>query len=1347
MARGALGVAFADVANTVSGQLGGATTFGKRGLPVKPSITCLLVLFLVNTTLAATRVALVTAGPGEPVKQASSLAMADLSAEKDLQLVDREAINSTLAEQKLSLSGMVDSEKMIAVGRLLKADLFAVVEADPKDGTALGVVVFDSGTGLRLADVAIHGTPEAAAKEIADAVRTAAAKDRALSHGVRLVGFLPVRNADLPRDRDIFCDTVRLLLERQLTSSPGLAVLERSRLEKVNQERQLPTSNGTGDLWNSVVTVQIQISREGERGLKASATLTGSSGPLDKIVATTDTESAADLADKLRDGLTKSLQAQPIARPFDRNDEARRFARESELFVNSTRYSTGAAAGEAAYALQPDEENRLILATALWMRACEYLTPANVGILALQSAGFDPIKVPSETLDEAVALESRAISLEQQSLDELLRANHDGQDYLSYTGGEHRITLLEGSLGRLGAVRNVDQTLQPRVAEVRAAAMKYIFSYFDGWSEAAGRDPGQLKNYDAEVLYGTIGIANISASLAEFAEARDRLFHRWIETFDVSWTRTDDLWMLSGKRQSTLMKTLFDLGTIPSDSWKDRNAEAWRKGLGNIAADLDHSSSPVMRMYGTIARTLANPKSSAASPQARDQAIQAVFAQLEKTLNNPGEHPQATRLYACIAAADAIHLLPGGTKSSTDLAIDLLNISIGRKQLIPQTVMELLREDSAFTALPDQPQKVLDALRRMLAFSARADVEVVDGNRDGLRQELSDEIHQLHKQFPDLGAEPVDKPWDAVRKLVDVRQLSGISRIEEFAQVAGDKVCFLGSGTDDHGAFFIQAFEVPLAGGVPKPLAKTTVEPLPPFDGNVFHTDLGFVYRLIQGGTVDDRNYYVCVHGEGVVVFPRDGSAAFRLDTVHGLPSNWARCAVAMGGVLYIAMSEEAGAYLAKWDPANRSIDIKMSTVRSEKKSPLDNLPGIRLHFMVADRAHNRLLLGVEEYGNRSRNWDDAMGGLWQMDGGGGGMTHLLRTASDFGIGLFRGIDHGSLFTATTVCVIQTDLKTSQGRFVSISPAERTRDFIRDFGPGKETREGTGWDEPGTQQPGGRTVIDNWLWLGEPFSRISADGTTTQLLDAQLAPDSKPIGPVWTMERAGTNQLVLGDIRQLYVVKLRETNDSLVTSKKAMPLRKSPPRDGHPVVNLVDLVDPPRDVVNGKWEVANGALVCTGSGCIIQFLYQPPEEYDFRIVFTRTKHGDCVNQNCWEHGRQFMWMLNGYGSTTSGFELVNGKGDNPTNKVTPPHQLLQDNQEYTSIVKVRKTGVEAYLNGKLISEWKTDYSDLSPFSGWGLARNGVVGLGSNGTTTFRTVEVIEITGNGKLLTEGEIGEK
>jgi len=200
----------------------------------------------------------------------------------------------------------------------------------------------------------------------------------------------------------------------------------------------------------------------------------------------------------------------------------------------------------------------------------------------------------------------------------------------------------------------------------------------------------------------------------------------------------------------------------------------------------------------------------------------------------------------------------------------------------------------------------------------------------------------------------------------------------------------------------------------------------------------------------------------------------------------------------------------------------------------------------------------------------------------------------------------------------------------------------------------------------------------------------------------------------------------------------------SVPLTTSAqPGNGSRVVNLLSLVDPERDMKKGKWRMENGELLASGGGCVIQFPYQPPAEYDFRIVFVRVAGGDCVNQNCSANGRQFIWFLDAFGSHTSKFAQVLRKTDNDdaAGKITSAHTLLNNNQDYTSIVKVRKNSVAAYLNGELIAERKTDYSDMRAFPGWGLARSDVVGLGANGGTTFRTVEVIEITGTGKTLVE------
>jgi len=57
-------------------------------------------------------------------------------------------------------------------------------------------------------------------------------------------------------------------------------------------------------------------------------------------------------------------------------------------------------------------------------------------------------------------------------------------------------------------------------------------------------------------------------------------------------------------------------------------------------------------------------------------------------------------------------------------------------------------------------------------------------------------------------------------------------------------------------------------------------------------------------------------------------------------------------------------------------------------------------------------------------------------------------------------------------------------------------------------------------------------------------------------------------------------------------------------------------------------------------------------------------------------------------------------------------------------------------GNPGYLNGKLISQWKTDYSDMG---GYTLKDKNALGLAANNTLTkFYRVEVTEITGSGTV---------
>ena len=70
-------------------------------------------------------------------------------------MLDRQAIGKLLKEQNLSLSGLVSANRAVQVGKILSADLLAVLETANRN--AVGFVVFDTVTGIKYVD---HTLPD-----------------------------------------------------------------------------------------------------------------------------------------------------------------------------------------------------------------------------------------------------------------------------------------------------------------------------------------------------------------------------------------------------------------------------------------------------------------------------------------------------------------------------------------------------------------------------------------------------------------------------------------------------------------------------------------------------------------------------------------------------------------------------------------------------------------------------------------------------------------------------------------------------------------------------------------------------------------------------------------------------------------------------------------------------------------------------------------------------------------------------------------------------------------------------------------------------------------------------------
>ena len=192
------------------------------------------------TAAAATRIAIVASqnsaarGPSTGTNEAGAvggviaLAEAKLSTCEGLEVLDRLQIERVLKEQKLSLSGLVDASQAVKVGQILSVDLFVIVEKTADGKEAFGCLIYDANSGLRLWDAALSSDGiEATVDGVVAGVDAAVRKRVAGPQMLRTMSIVGVRNADLPRSVDTVCESLGMLLERELARSGNVGVLER----------------------------------------------------------------------------------------------------------------------------------------------------------------------------------------------------------------------------------------------------------------------------------------------------------------------------------------------------------------------------------------------------------------------------------------------------------------------------------------------------------------------------------------------------------------------------------------------------------------------------------------------------------------------------------------------------------------------------------------------------------------------------------------------------------------------------------------------------------------------------------------------------------------------------------------------------------------------------------------------------------------------------------------------------------------------------------------------------------------------------------------------------------------
>jgi hypothetical protein len=191
----------------------------------------------------------------------------------------------------------------------------------------------------------------------------------------------------------------------------------------------------------------------------------------------------------------------------------------------------------------------------------------------------------------------------------------------------------------------------------------------------------------------------------------------------------------------------------------------------------------------------------------------------------------------------------------------------------------------------------------------------------------------------------------------------------------------------------------------------------------------------------------------------------------------------------------------------------------------------------------------------------------------------------------------------------------------------------------------------------------------------------------------------------------------------------------ADPPNQTQPRTPPAIGEWTDLIaqtDPQRNTVAGEWQKLDGGLrVFVAEGARIVIPVRPPAEYDFEMVFTRNSGRDSVPMFFVAGGRQASFEIDAWNVGLGGIQNIN-RADvrDESNPARATGQRITNGRRTTMLVSIRRDRVEGYVDGRLISAYRGDGSDLSLPSVWNLQQPEMLGVGSYmSDTTFHSIRM------------------
>lgn len=223
-----------------------------------------------------------------------------------------------------------------------------------------------------------------------------------------------------------------------------------------------------------------------------------------------------------------------------------------------------------------------------------------------------------------------------------------------------------------------------------------------------------------------------------------------------------------------------------------------------------------------------------------------------------------------------------------------------------------------------------------------------------------------------------------------------------------------------------------------------------------------------------------------------------------------------------------------------------------------------------------------------------------------------------------------------------------------------------------------------------------------------------------------PVAALEALARQNNGKYVVVTRQEIAAAGSRSTTRTVVDSPDARS------------VDLLPLFDLDRDVVNGRWKVAGGELICIeGSPGTLRLPYKPPAEFDLVAEFTATDEAPLAGAGLmgFHTNRTFGFYVGTAKNTVAAFGSIEGRVAAENQTAFHGSDMIVLGKRHQVAIKLRTDSVTGWLDGKQVSELPLSISDIVTDRPWKIGGR-TFGLGTNRRAIFHSVRVVEHTGRG-----------